>query len=402
MTADGAAPDPVEQPDPDGRTAERAVEPVEPQPAAEETKGRPRGRRGRRVATAITLALAVAGGAGFVFADPLDSGAQDTGATARVDASTAVAKVTRGALAVRTLQKGTLGYAGEHKVVNNLSGTLTDLPSVGQVVRQGQRLYSVDDEPVIMLKGSVPVHRDLSWGAEGPDVRQLNSALVALGHADRDDFEDDPDYFGWSTYRALKKLQDDVGVEENGELKRGQAVFVPEREIRVTGLGGSAGSAAGKGSVVVEGSSTRRQVTVDLGASQQSDVRVGDKVSIALPNGKSTPGVVASVGKVAERSGDGMAVKVLIEPTEAKATRRFDRAPVEVSITNTEVKDVLSVPVRALLAQQGGGYAVERVDAGGERRLVPVETGLFDSVAGRVQITGEGLDAGQRVVVAEA
>lgn len=57
------------------------------------------------------------------------------------------------------------------------------------------------------------------------------------------------------------------------------------------------------------------------------------------------------------------------------------------------------VPVTALLAQAGGGYAVEVVDAGGVRRLVPVSLGLFDDAEGLVQVRGSGLRAGQKIVV---
>jgi hypothetical protein len=55
--------------------------------------------------------------------------------------------------------------------------------------------------------------------------------------------------------------------------------------------------------------------------------------------------------------------------------------------------------VTALLAQAGGGYAVEIVDAGGGRQLVPVHLGSFDQANGLVQVSGPGVRAGQRVVV---
>ncbi len=60
--------------------------------------------------------------------------------------------------------------------------------------------------------------------------------------------------------------------------------------------------------------------------------------------------------------------------------------------------DVLAVPVNALVALLEGGYAVEVV---GRRRGAPrtsgVETGLFED--GKVEVTGDGLAAGDLVVV---
>jgi multidrug efflux pump subunit AcrA (membrane-fusion protein) len=63
------------------------------------------------------------------------------------------------------------------------------------------------------------------------------------------------------------------------------------------------------------------------------------------------------------------------------------------------VENALTVPVTALLALAGGGYAVEVVDPTGVHRLVAVELGLFDDAGGLVQVSGSGLKAGQRVVV---
>jgi hypothetical protein len=68
------------------------------------------------------------------------------------------------------------------------------------------------------------------------------------------------------------------------------------------------------------------------------------------------------------------------------------------SITTESVRDALVVPVDALLALAGGGYAVE-IAAGRLHYLAAVSLGLFDDADGLVQVSGRGLSAGQRVVV---
>jgi hypothetical protein len=234
---------------------------------------------------------------------------------------------------------------------------------------------------------------------EGADVRQLNAALVALGYATKDKLDPNSDYFGRQTYNALKKMQGAVGLDETGRLPLGQAVFLPSSEVRVTKVNAVRGGSAAPGGVILQASSTQRQVTVALSASQQSDVAVGDQVTISLPNGKTTPGVVSSVGKVATKGDNSTTIDVYITPSKPKETGQLDQAPVQVSIVSETVKDVLSVPVNALLALAGGGYAVEVVDAGGAHRLIAVTTGLFDDSAGKVEVTGDGLAAGQNVVV---
>ena len=96
---------------------------------------------------------------------------------------------------------------------------------------------------------------------------------------------------------------------------------------------------------------------------------------------------------------DGPTIAVDAVPTDPSATGALDQAPVNVSITTGSVSNVLVVPVDALLALSGGGYAVEEVGAGGAHQLVPVRTGLFDDADGLVQVSGSGLAVGQRVVV---
>jgi multidrug efflux pump subunit AcrA (membrane-fusion protein) len=73
---------------------------------------------------------------------------------------------------------------------------------------------------------------------------------------------------------------------------------------------------------------------------------------------------------------------------------------VQVAITTASVPNAVVVPVTALLARSGGGYAVEVVGTGGTSHLVPVSLGLFDDAEGLVQVTASGLAAGQSVVVA--
>jgi hypothetical protein len=75
---------------------------------------------------------------------------------------------------------------------------------------------------------------------------------------------------------------------------------------------------------------------------------------------------------------------------------------VQVTITTASVPNALVVPVTALLARPGGGYAVEVVDPGGTHNLVAGSLGLFDDADGLVQVTDSGLAAGQEVVVPTA
>jgi hypothetical protein len=86
--------------------------------------------------------------------------------------------------------------------------------------------------------------------------------------------------------------------------------------------------------------------------------------------------------------------------SERRAIGHLDEAPVSVSITTASVQGALVVPVDSLLALAGGGYAIEVVE-GGVHRLEAVTLGLFDDAEGLVQVSGQDVKAGQRVVVPE-
>jgi hypothetical protein len=141
---------------------------------------------------------------------------------------------------------------------------------------------------------------------------------------------------------------------------------------------------------------------VNLEASQQGEVKVGDRAQITLPGNASVTGKVGRLGKVARTAGDDdvatATIPAYIRLDEPKQARGLDRAPVQVNITTKGVDDALSVPVVALVGKSGGGFAVEVVRDGGRRELVAVQLGLFDTAAARVQVEGE-LAVGDRVVV---
>jgi hypothetical protein len=71
----------------------------------------------------------------------------------------------------------------------------------------------------------------------------------------------------------------------------------------------------------------------------------------------------------------------------------LDQAAVSVNFAQARANNVLSVPVTALLATAGGGYAVQ--EAAAPHSLIPVTTGLF--AAGYVQISGAGIYEGLTV-----
>lgn len=274
----------------------------------------------------------------------------------------------------------------------------TMLPKVGQIVRRGQPLYAIDGEPAFLLYGGVPASRAFMPGmSAGADVAELNRNLRGYGAPTGDAFTA-------ATTLAIERFQSVRHVPATGRLPLGSVVFEPGA-VRVTSVTPTEGSPV-QGGTVLGITSTRRVVTIALDASQQTSIKVGDPVLITLPDNSTTPGHVSTVGTVAttpssdQSASSAPTIEVDVAPDHAAATGRLDQAPVDVSITTATVRNVLAVPVNALLALAGGGYALEEVGATGVRQLVGVSVGLFDDASGMVEVSGSGLAAGQRVVAA--
>ncbi len=292
----------------------------------------------------------------------------------------------------------------------NPGTVFTALPSVGEVITQNEPLYSLSGQPVQLLYGSTPAYRAFYVGmSDGVDVGELTSDLLALGYgaglAQSNNYSP-------ATAVAVKRWQSALGLPATGQILLGQILFEPG-PVRVTSVTPSLGdptTGGGGAGSVLSATFTTRQISIALDASNQSEVAVGDRVSITLPNNDTTPGVISSVGTVAtapaangpsggNAGSSGPTITVLVRPTNPAATGTWDQAPVNVNIDTGTVTNALVVPVDALLAQTGGGYAVEEVEDNGVHRLLPVELGLFDDAAGLVQVTGSGLTAGEQVVV---
>ena len=352
----------------------------------------------------VAVASGVAVAAGLI-----GTGGDDSGRAAADEPGRTSAQVERRTLVSRELVSGTLGYADERSVrvradsgggaSGASAGTVTAVVREGATLRRGQALYRIDGEAVRLLVGDTPAWRTMQQGDEGRDVKALEHNLVKLGY---DPGKVDGDYDG-ETVDAVLAWQEDVGWDETGSVTLGQVVFQPglrrAGEVRT-----KTGDLVAANAEILRTTSRRRQVDVDLDADQQTLARTGAEVEVTLPGGERTGGRVTRVGTVAHgperESDDGEDVEATVSVTirldrEASAGR-LDGAPVSVGLAAEISTRVLTVPVTALLALPGGGYAVQ-VAGDGSSRTVRVTVGQFAD--GLVEVRGRGLGEGDRVVV---
>jgi len=364
--------------------------------------GPPVRRRTWGLGAAVVIAAAAATGTAIA----ISSTAPATPAASEPPANTAT--VERGRLSDMVSQYGVLTFRARadgspYTVVNQARGIYTQLPSDGDKVACGDVLYRVDENPVLLLCGTVPAYRTLHRGDAGDDVRQLNVNLHTLGHDAGFEIDPDDTAFTDKTEKALEVLQHGKGLDVTGALEVGDAVFLPE-SVRIGKVTAVLGGSAQAGAPILDATSDTPEVQMSLDPSQQDAVKAGDRAQITLPDNTVVTGTVDRLGNVASvpagqnGSAPAATIPVYISLDTADAARGFDGAPVQVDITTAGVEDALSVPVTALVGKSGGGFAVEIVRADGRRDLVAVKLGLFDTAGGRVQVEGD-LAEGDHVVV---
>lgn len=300
----------------------------------------PRGRRGRRtvlVASALVVVAAVA----VVGALGLGGGGAEEGSSAPPRSGSTV-PVTRTTLTERTTVDGQLGYGTEIPLPVKATGTVTWLPAEGTTVGRGGTLLRVDDRPVVLLYGTLPMYRELGLTAvtqqetgteqdtqdsgdqgrtdetsgtpdpsgsptpggagagvggtggtlRGMDVLQFESNLATLGYTG---FTVDEE-FTELTARAVKRWQKSLGLPRTGTVGIGDVVYSAGK-VRIGHAGVRLGSPATDDVLTYTG--TSRKVVVNASAAEDSWAVRGAAVTIELPDGKSVKGEVASVGKSA-------------------------------------------------------------------------------------------------------
>jgi membrane fusion protein, multidrug efflux system len=326
----------------------------------------------------------------------------------------ATAEVTRTTLVETKTVTGTLGYGDPAPLNAATPGTLTWIAPVGSTVTRGEPLFKVDERPVVVLYGSLPLYRTLRDGVKGADVRQLERNLSDLGYRG---FTAD-DLYTPATAAAVRSWQADLGLPETGTVEPGQAVFT-RRAVRIAAHTARVGDTVGReigggGASVLSYTGTTRRVSVKLQVADRALAARGRKVTVKIPGRRAVTGRISRVGTVVtaqgsspdqgatpDQSGSSDGTKsATFEVTVAIANQQslgsLDAAPADVDFVSARREDAVAVPVAALLALPQGGFGVQIVN-GDTTRIVAVKTGMF--AAGEVEVSGRGIAEGVTVGV---
>ncbi|MEV4877429.1 peptidoglycan-binding domain-containing protein [Streptomyces cyaneofuscatus] len=420
----------------------------------DEPRGAPtpsRGRRGRRtllIASAVVVVAAVA------VVGALGLGGGDDGDPSAPPRSGTVVAVTRATLTERSHVDGQLGYGTELPLPVKAQGTVTWLPETGATAERGDELLRVDDRPVVLMYGSLPMYRSLGLTAQeneqgsdnananeqrndgggggqgdgkspnaspstapggagterapgsspatreltGMDVMQFETNLAALGYTG---FTVD-EKFTSLTADAVRRWQKALGVAQTGTVDVGDVIYSASK-VRIGQPGTRLGSTVGENTLTYTG--TARKVTVNASAAEAAWAVRDARVTVKLPNGNPVQGKVAAIGKQAtapeggggEGGGTGRPATIPVTVTikDQKAVGQLESGPVTVEYVGKKVKGALTVPVSALVALAEGGHGLETADG----RFVAVRTGLFAD--GNVEVSGAAVREGMKVRIPE-
>ncbi|MFE5941730.1 peptidoglycan-binding protein [Streptomyces sp. NPDC056480] len=358
-------------------------------------------RTALRTLAAVTVAAAVTGGV-VLLGDfgLLAEGAGGSGAAGKGgDLPPATATVVRTDLVRSKTVDGRLDFAQRRPVKSAVDGTVTVAAAEGRTLTRGQALYELNDKPVTLLYGPVPMFREMKPGDRGSDVLQLERNLRDLGygagvHVDA--------RYDKGTETAVRQWQKSLNREPTGRVGRGDVVFQPG-QVKVVSVDAALADQVGPGGAVLTVASTRPVVRARLDQTDGALTAAGTKVEVTLPSGKTVAGRVAGTVRPEEAaSGDGAAqdgivVEVVLDGGARAASGEDARASASVTFVSEARRGVLVVPVEAVLALRGenGGYGLQIVQ-GTTTRTIRVDTGM--TADGKIEVGGpdvrEGLTVG--------
>lgn len=375
-------------------------------------------KRERKLGAAILTVALLSGAAGLAGSHLVRSPAQVAADAAPPPPSRLTAAVTAGAVDDTVAFRGKVSLGSSRSVTPATAGYVTSVDvRRGETLHAGQLLMTVNDRPVLLLRGRIPLYRDLTPGSRGPDVRRFQEALTDAGFPVRDA----AGFFGSSTLGALTRLYrshgflppttevptvpatTSTGVVLPGPVPtpvstatKAELVMVPRLPSRVSAIAARTGSSNLEKAVTLTASEP--VVTGQINPADAAHLHRGQQVQVASDTaGLAFRGTVAKVGAPADTGSDGFVARVTVRPTEPLPLRA---AGTEVRVTAvTAVTDEgLIVPTAAVHTDSGGATYVEVVRDGVPTRVAVTVTGEAD---GRTSIRAPGnqVRIGERVVL---
>jgi hypothetical protein len=195
------------------------------------------GSRRRRTALAVLATAALAGAGGLYVGNRIQSPADRAAASEAPEPSLITVPVELRSLSSELVLAGQVAYneptplqlAGSVGIETGEAAVVTDMRQIGDVIQEGDAILEVTGRPVLALQGDVPMYRRLVIGSEGPDVGQLEQALVRLGY----DTGTADTVFDEATAAAVEQMYADAGyVAEGPSVAERDALATAQDTVR--------------------------------------------------------------------------------------------------------------------------------------------------------------------------
>ncbi len=187
-------------------------------------------------------------------------------------------------------------------VTTATDGVVTWVPEPGTVIEEGDVLFEIDGKPVIVLQGTVPAYRDLADLSDnliGDDVAQLEAALARLDLVGNAEMTVDNEFTS-ATEEVVEALEDSIGAEVDGQLRLGEYVFL-------------------------DGPQTIAEVAVEVGDQISKQTTVVQFVDGEQQSGDDVAQLQSALVKLGHTD-DGLMIDGTFHSTTEDAVRAFQRA----------------------------------------------------------------------------
>ncbi|MEV0915361.1 peptidoglycan-binding domain-containing protein [Streptomyces sp. NPDC049967] len=392
--------------------------------------------RRRRWVVAVAVAAAVLGAAGVGASMVIKSPAQAAAEARAPKEDVLTAVVERRVLVSSVITRGQVRAGQTVNVSPQVSGggegatgaVITKLPVKAQdVLSSGRLLMEVSGRPVFVLRGKVPVYRDLRPGSEGDDVGQLQKALRDLGHPTAPDADGT---FGVGTKTALSSFYASIGYDplpaqdDDGEGVGAAAEAVRSAERALEDAKDSGPAAKGDGGAPGDPRKAVERAEEDLAGARADYAEVQAKSGPMLPAGEtvfleSFPARVSAVqgvvggkvsGTVMTLSSGRLAVRAYVPEYQKGLLRAGQHVEIYSEATGvsaraevTRVADTQTAPDRSDAEPGAGGGEGDGTPAAGPvGYLVQItpDKALDAQLSGQdVRLTIEAASTGRRALV---
>jgi len=352
----------------------------------------------------VLAAVAASAVVGWVAGQRVRSPAEIAARTAAPKASPITVPLESRRLMSEVVTRGTVGYGSPNTITLPASSIrpgnriVTVAPQEGVVLNEGGVAMSISGRPVIVIQGDRPTYRDLVEGSAGDDARQLEAALIRMGHNPGPE----DGLFDRRTRDAVTGLYAVLGFQPfNGGLPVDEILFIPHLPVRV-------GEVAVKPGAVPDGpvmtvTSSEVAGAGSLSAEDAKLVRTGLPATIEDPDkGLKATGTVSKVATTPGTDGvEPQRFFLEVIPKDAPTALIGSSVVVNITVSSTE-GEVLAAPLAALSTAADGTTRLEVVKPDGTRRPIVVRPGLVAKGLVAVTPVGETLNAGDLVVVGAA